>query len=169
VRLILFTVLFFALPAFAEESQVLPRKYELQLSPNLGWSNFSGFHLGLDSTLALPLSARWQWKFGGGFTARLGNSYTTYSLTTGAVYNFKDDWSEGFFVGAGVGYGNQIASFRYNSGDDDRSLYGYAEFGKRFKLNRSGTLMWTPNLTVASDFKSGGVVMINPMNFSWTF
>lgn len=144
------------------------KKYELQLAPNLGWSNFSGYLLGLDAAFLLPLSDRWQWKAAGSFAARTKNDYVSYSLETGAVYNFNDDWTKAFFVGAGVGYGNQ----KYvgpRDEFDDRSPYAYAEVGKRFTLNKSGTLMWVPNATVSANSFKYGQIAISPLNFSWSF
>jgi len=144
------------------------QNYELQLSPALGWSNYSGLHLGIDSAIAIPLSERWQWKVGAGFVGRTKSNYKTFALTTGAIYNFNDKLPHAFFVGAGVGYGNRY-DFKVRDSDDNRSLYGYAEFGKRFSLNKSETLHWIPTFTLASDFEQAGFVSINPLQFSWTF
>jgi hypothetical protein len=144
------------------------KKYELQFAPNLGWSNFSGYLLGLDAAVLLPLSERWQWKSAGSFTARTKNDYVSYSLETGAVYNFSDDWNQAFFVGAGIGYGNQKYVGPYDE-FDNRLLYGYAEVGKRLKLNKSGSITWVPTATVSTNSFKHAEIGIHPLNFSWSF
>ena len=70
-----------SVPAFARD--YFEKKYELQLMPNLGWSNFDGFVVGLDASLSIPLSERWQWKFGGSYEMRKRSSWR--AVTTGAV------------------------------------------------------------------------------------
>ena len=156
--------MFSALPAFAED--YFAKKYELQFAPYAGYSNYSGFHIGADVHLLVPISESWQWKVGGGEeTSKYG---TEFALNTGAVYNFSEDWSRSFYLGAGIAYGNFYRLTAY-SDHDNRKVYGYMEFGKRFVLNKSGTFTWDPHLTVNSNTTSGGNVIINPLSFGWSF
>jgi len=142
--------------------------HEIQLSPNLGWSSYSGYLLGLDGAYLVPLSQRWQGKFSGGFIARTKTDYVNFSLQAGAVYNFNDDWSHAFFAGGGVGYGNQHHLGPWGD-HDNRDFYGYAEFGKRLTLNKSGTFTWVPNATLRSRSLELAEISISPLNFAYSF
>jgi hypothetical protein len=121
--------------------------------PNVGYSNFDGFVVGLEASLLVPLSERWQWKLGGGYEA--GKHSDWRAFRTGAVYNFAGDWSRAYYLGAGVGL--------------DAEIFGYVDFGKRFSLNKEGTITWSPHVTVESNSIHRGHVVISPVSFGWSF
>lgn len=165
----IFTLLMIGFGSFpASAADYFDKKYEVQMSPNLGWSSFSGYLLGVDAALLNPLSERWQWKTAGGFTARTKNDYVNFALELGPVYNFGFDWAEAFFIGAGIGYGNQNY-LGPRDDNDNRQIYGYLEGGKRLPLNRSKTFMWVPNAKIRANSFHFAEVSISPLNFSYTF
>jgi hypothetical protein len=122
--------------------------------------------VGLDASLSIPLSERWQWKFGGSYEMRKRSSWR--AVTTGAVYNFADDWTQAYYLGGGVGLADEN---RISNGDEreDTKVYGYLEFGKRFRLNKEGTITWSPHVTVDSNTLDRGHITISPVSFGWHF
>jgi hypothetical protein len=161
MRRLLLVLMVFASPALLAADH----DYELQFSPNFGWSNYETI-FGLNASLLVPLNDHWQWKVGAGLTSySMGGA--TFGLSSGLVYNFQTDWMDSFFAGAGLGYSS---SYQLLGSDSvGHSTYAYAEFGKRFKLNASGTFAYAPSVSVSSNFHNGVELAIHPFNFTWSF
>ena len=147
---------------FAEEAP----DYELRFGPGkLGYSNLNGFYYGADLSIGRALDDNWQWQLGGSYSTRALDPFHRYSVFTGPRYSFGDDFTRAFFVGAGVEWGDQYA---LGGRDHVAGLAGYVEFGKRFRLNESGSFAYTPFAMMTSR-GDGGIIRIEPISFSFSF
>jgi len=162
VRYLIAFLCFASIPVFADELPMAKRKYEIQLSPDLGYSNLSGFNLGLGAALLLPLNIHWQLKFSGEIAVDKWDK--TYTAGAGVQYNFSEDWSDSFFAGAGL----RFKQVEHHEGNQFSANH-YVEFGKHVKLNNSGTISWTPNVTLEGQHKAPATIEVHPLNFSWSF
>lgn len=160
----LFLVLAFTGQVYADE--IIPKKIEIQGAPYFGYSNFNGFSLGLDAAVFIPMSSHWQWRFG--MEYQISKYITSRAFNTGANYNFDEDWSRSIFVGLGAGFGER-RDLSYGIESKEDNPYLYADLGKRFRLNQSGSFMWAPHVTVDTLAPGRGHVTVSPLNFSWSF
>ncbi len=142
------------------------RGYELELTPNGSYSSWNGLSLGADLSFRLKVDDHWQWEVSAGHKIqKYGNESR---VGTGAVYNFSEDWSRSFFVGAGLGFGNGYGlNDHYGIAND--KLFGYVKVAKRFALNRSGTITWNPSVSVVNDGTAASALLINPLSIGWSF
>lgn len=156
--------------AAQSRAEGLDDRLELKLGPALGYSSYSGLVGGGDFSLSVPLSERWQWKFGFDTLLRSKRANeNSLSVYTGAVYNLGDDRSRAFFLGGGIVYGDRENEIRPDV-DRDPRFYGYAEFGKRFRLNDSGTWTWAPTIYMTSGGVSESPVLTFwPLTFTYSF
>lgn len=157
--LIITLMLAMAPPLFADEAPSY--NYELELRPNVGYSAYEGLSLGTDLVFRLPVGDHWQWQVGAGATYDKYNSGK--NISTGWVYNFSAERSDSFFLGAGLAYGNDL-----RMRGSANALSSYLEVGKRFALNKTGTITWNPSVTVQND-SNQSFLTARPLNIGWNF
>lgn len=141
------------------------RPFELQLDPGVGYSSYYGLLLGLKSSVGVNIGSHWQWTLGGSFDTATRFNANSYSLFTGPRYFLSEDHARSFFVGAGVGYGDQLWN---GQADYHAGFYGYVEAGKRWALNDSGTWSFSPYVSVRTD-GHGSSLLIQPLSFTYSF
>jgi hypothetical protein len=164
MRKIIFIVCLFPLTALADG----PTKFEIQASPSIGWSNYSGLGLGLDSKFRYGLDSHWQAELGLGVYTHKYGSLKDYSI--GVNYNFDEDWSRSWFLGAGLGLidGRYLDSGTSDLYSDTRS-YTYMRGGRRFRLNDSGSITWNPYVQLTAAERSQATIEIMPLSFGFSF
>lgn len=163
MKRLLFIAMFASTPALAEE------KFEVRLSPRLGYSNYSGFRLGAELDFLYKLTPKWQALVGGSLVDSFRHQDQIWKVHAGAQYNFGDDFSRAVYLAGGVGLSNEwfvLMSDSYY--DRQQYMYGWAEVGKRFRLNDSGTFTWSPAITAAAN-EHGATFSYKPLQFSWSF
>lgn len=141
------------------------KEYEFRFQPWAGYSNWSGVVLSLDAGMAYSLGRRWQWTFGGSYMARTKRS-GEFELMTGAQFNLSEDRARSIFVGIGAGWGNRFGCWIDDCGNE--RFFGYAEVGKRWQLNDSGTWSYSPSITGFMN-EDHAAIAINPLQFSYSF
>lgn len=144
-------------------------QFEWDFSPGLGYSSYHGPIIGLNSSLSYSLSPRWQLKLGGEIENKLKTYETRLRTKMGFDYNFSDERANAVYLGGGLGYGSLHGMFSPKSQFDDQKIFAYMEIGKRFSLNKSGTFVWKPNVSIMANSFTGGLMTITPANFSWSF
>jgi len=146
-------------PALAAADEA--RNFEFRMTPgHIGYSNYSGFVVGGRTAIAVDLSERWQWEFGMGFAAT-SKWKSEFSLFTGPRFNLSEDRSRSWFVGLGLGYGENICC-------DKKQFTGIFEVGKRFRMTEDGAWTFGPSATYATDGKDSALT-IYPINFTYSF
>lgn len=164
---IILSAFFYYGPARAEDVT----QYEIQLAPNVGYSNYSGFNFGLGAKFGFALDNHWQMVTGFDTWLSKREPMNKWVGTLGLQYNFSEDWSRSFYLAGGAGYGDvKHVNDGYNS-YLNKGAYGFLTFGKRISLNDAGTIAWRPEIGVeAGNFGThDGRLTINPLNFSWSF
>jgi hypothetical protein len=163
MRKIIFIVCMIPLTAFAEG----PQKFEIQASPSIGWSSFSGFSVGIDGKFRYGLSSHWQMEFGLGYYAEKHRSLKDYSI--GANYNFNEDWSRSWYLGAGMGVlDGEYVNYGSKGSYQETHLYTYLRGGRRFRLNDSGSITWSPYIQTIIGEPSAEL-QIMPLSFTFSF
>lgn len=159
-------LLVFAFAAQAHASDNPKDKFELQFAPNVGYSNFNGFSLGLDATFFIGINSHWQARFG--IEQQFNKNHSRHAYTLGANYNFDEDWSRSVYLGFGAGY-SESEYAGYSRDEKQQNGYLFADLGKRFRLNQSGTFTWAPHITADTVSNGRAHLTISPINFGWSF
>lgn len=169
----------FLVPTFAFADGPGPKTWEIQSAPSAGYSSFGGLRVGLDNKFRYTLDPNWQLEFGFGIYANKYRSLRDYSV--GVNYNFSEDWSRSWFMGAGLGYvdGNYVSGSGSRGGNEDgangsntysdRNTYLYINAGKRFRLNDAGTITWNPYVQLAALERGPATISIVPLSFGFSF
>ena len=159
-------LLILALASQAHADESLRNPFELQFAPSVGYSNFLGVSVGLDLALFIGLNEHWQARLG--TEHQFAKRYSRHAYSLGANYNFDEDWSKSVFLGFGAGYSEYESTDSY---DNYKTQNGYlfADLGKRFRLNQSGSFTWAPHMTVDTVSTGRAHLTISPLNFGWSF
>jgi hypothetical protein len=163
MRKIIFIVCLIPLTALAEG----PQKFEIQASPSIGWSNLSGFGIGLDGKFRYGLDSHWQLEAGLGYYTQKSRAIKDYSI--GVNYNFIEDWSRSWYMGAGIGLNDGEYLGNSDVTYNDTRSYTYIKGGRRFRLNRSGSITWNPYVQLTAAERSPATIEIMPLSFGFSF
>ncbi|MCC2680413.1 MAG: hypothetical protein K0R29_2989 [Pseudobdellovibrio sp.] len=146
---------------------------EVSIAPGVNYSEDTGWAYGTSLSYSMPLTERTQAEIGAMFfrytdSDKFNGKQDLSGVFAGGNFNFGSDYSNNFFTGLGAGYSN-ILPFRKDAERDDRIIYGYGQFGKRFSLNNDGTFSYKPRLFVYSGGVDKSSAHLDLLNFSYLF
>jgi len=143
---------------------------EISLSPGVSYTDDAGWLYGVSASVAFPMSLRSQIELGGMLFRRAddGGDSDASGVFGGPLYNFNEDIARAFFLGVGLGYSN-IYPFEKVNNSNERMVYGYAQLGKRFALNNSGTLSYKPRFVYFTRGENQNEFQADAINFSYLF
>lgn len=82
----------------------------------------------------------------------------------GVILNFSQDFTNAFYLGAGVGYSTELSIQ-----GDASSAFTYVQAGKRFSMSKVEGLSYDPRVRYLDEGRSRFVYILSPVNFTYFF